>query len=257
MTTHPWKSALVTGASSGIGEAIARRLLADSATVVAVARRRDRLEALAAAHAGVEVLAADLTSAEGLAAVEARLTDDARPIDLLVNNAGFGTSGRFVDTEADRLDEEVGLNVVALTRLSRVALGPMVARGRGWLLNVSSLAGFQTGPNMAVYAATKAYVTSLTEALHEELRGTGVSATALCPGLTRTEFQQVSNSEGQTRKAPAFAWMSADDVAAMALDAMAHNRAIAIPGTVNKSMAMASSLAPRALVRRVSGMVMR
>jgi short-subunit dehydrogenase len=255
MATYPFTSALITGASSGIGEAMCRELGRAGIPQVVVARRGDRLEQLAATFADVEVLAADLTSADGVAAVEERLTDPHRPVDLLVNNAGFGTSGAFAELDPDRLDEEVRLNVGALTRLSRAALGAMVPRKRGYLLNVSSVVSFQPGPRLAVYAATKAYVTSLSESLHEEVRGTGVKVTALCPGLTRTEFQDVSMSTKMADRAPAWAWQSAEEVASTGLRDMAAGRALSIPGPLNKSMVTASGITPRGVLRRMSGMV--
>ena len=255
MATYPFTSALITGASSGIGEAMCRELGRAGIPQVVVARRGDRLEQLAATFADVEVLAADLTTADGVAAVEERLTDPHRPVDLLVNNAGFGTSGAFAELDPDRLDEEVRLNVGALTRLSRAALGAMVPRKRGYLLNVSSVVSFQPGPRLAVYAATKAYVTSLSESLHEEVRGTGVKVTALCPGLTRTEFQDVSMSTKMADRAPAWVWQSAEEVAATGLRDMAAGRALSIPGPLNKSMVTASGITPRGVLRRMSGMV--
>ena len=129
-----------------------------------------------------------------MAAVVQRIDDATRPIDLVVNNAGFGTSGDFYTLDPERMGDEIALNIAALTQISRAALGVMVPRGRGYLLNVSSVVSFQPAPKLAVYAATKAYVTSLSESLHEEVRGTGVHVTALCPGLTRTEFQSVSST---------------------------------------------------------------
>lgn len=255
MGSFPFSSALITGASSGIGAAMVRELGRAGIPQVVVARRGDRLEELAAAFPDVEVLAADLADPAGLAAVEARLIDAQRPIDLVVNNAGFGTSGTFAELDADRLDEEVRLNIGALTRLSRAALGVMVPRKRGFLLNVSSVAGFQPAPRLAVYAATKAYVTSLSESLHEEVRGTGVKVTALCPGLTRTEFQQVSSSTGMTDRVPAWAWQTAEEVAVTGLRDVAAGRALSIPGPLNKSMAAASGVTPRAVLRRMSGFV--
>ncbi len=255
MATYPFTSALVTGASSGIGEAMAHALAQAGIPIVIVARRSDRLEQIAAAYAAVEVLAADLTTKKGIAAVEDRIIDPSDPIDLVVNNAGFGSSGDFVDIDPDRLDDEVALNVGALTRLSRAALGSMVPRKRGYLLNVSSVVSFQPGPRLAVYAATKAYVTSLSESLHEEVRGTGVKVTALCPGLTRTEFQDVSSSHGITDKLPSFVWQSAEEVAETGLRDVASGRALSIPGVMNKGMAAASGMTPRSVLRRLSGMV--
>lgn len=193
--SYPFGSALVTGASSGIGEAMARLLADAGVPQVIVARRTERLDALAAQYAGIEVLTADLVTDAGVQLVATRIASTRQPIDLVVNNAGFGTSGPFHETDPDRMVDEIAVNVRALTRLSRAALGAMVPRGNGYLLNVSSVASFQPAPLLAVYAATKAYVTNLTESLHEEVRGTGVRVTALCPGLTRTEFRSVSNTE--------------------------------------------------------------
>jgi short-subunit dehydrogenase len=255
--THPWNSALVTGASSGIGEAMVRRLAATGIDIVVVARRVDRLEALAAELPGIEVLAADLTDLEDLARVESRLGDRERPIDLCVNNAGFGTSGRFVDLDGDRLGREVDLNCRAVVRLCSAALGPMAERGRGWVINVSSVASFQPTPTLAAYAATKAYVTSLTESLVEEMRGTGVYLTALCPGLTHTEFQQVSSDGSIHTRAPEMMWLDADVVARAGLAAAAKGRALCVPGGVYKAMAAAVAVAPRTVVRRAAGLISR
>ncbi len=253
MNEHPWKTALVTGASSGIGESMARQLAAAGVRVVAVARRVDRLEALEAEMPSgtIEVLAADLTKEKQLATV----ADRGRDVDLLVNNAGFGTSGRFADSDPKRVRREIQLNVLALVSLTRAALDGMVVRDRGWVCNVSSIAGFQPAPNLAVYAATKAFVTTFTEGLHEELRGTGVSATVLCPGLTRTEFQSVSNTTGQTRELPDFAWMTADEVAAIGLADTAARRAVSVPGGANKAFVATTGVLPRGLVRRMAGLV--
>jgi short-subunit dehydrogenase len=247
-----FQSALVTGASSGIGESVARRLASAGVPTVVVARRRERLEALAEELPGIEVLVGDLRRPESRRDIEARLADDDRPIDLLVNNAGFGTSGPVASIDSRRLADEVRLNVLALTLLTRAALPGMLARGRGWILNVSSVAGFQPAPNLATYAATKAYVTSFTEALHEELRGTGVRATALCPGLTRTEFQSISNTTGFVDRYPARVWLTADEVAAAGLDAVRRGRALCVPGLPYKAMAAVSSVLPHTVVRRVA-----
>ena len=226
--------------------------------MVLVARRQDRLDALAAIYPNVEVLVADLTTDLGLNAVLERLGDASKtPIDLVVNNAGFGTSGLFSDADPQRLSNEIALNVNALTRIAHEAVRQMQPRGRGYLLNVSSIASFQPGPGLAVYAATKAYVTSLTEALHEELRGSGVRVTALCPGLTRTEFQSVSNTSGYEAKFPDFAWMSADAVARDGLRAVAAGDALCVPGLLNKSLAGVSTFTPRSLARRISGLATR
>lgn len=256
-TRFPFRTALVTGASSGIGEELTRRLAADGVSVVVVARRADRLQQLAAELAGIEVICADLGARPGQDEVVERIADPDRLIDLVVNNAGFGTSGAFVDLDADRLAAEIELNVAALTRISHAALSVMVPRRRGWLLNVSSVASFQPAPRLAVYAATKAYVTSLTESLHEEARGSGVHVTALCPGLTRTEFQSVSSSDRYSEQFPEFVWTAVEDVAADALKAVVKNRTLAVPGVAYKALVGAGSVTPRWLLRLASGMVQR
>ncbi len=258
MTKAPFSHALVTGASSGIGEAIAHNLGKAGVGMVLVARRKERLDGLAARYPNVEVLAADLTTAEGLDAVLARLGDTTLPaVELVVNNAGFGTSGSFSAADPERLSREISLNINALTRISHEAVRQMQPRGRGYLLNVSSIASFQPGPDLAVYAATKAFVTSLTQALHEELRGSGIRVTALCPGLTHTEFQSISNTSGPESSFPEFAWMSADDVARDGLRAVAAGKAICVPGLVNKSLATVSTFTPRGVARRIAGMATR
>jgi uncharacterized protein len=254
---YPFASALVTGASSGIGEVMVGLLADAGVPTVVVARRRDRLDALAARYGGIEVLEADLATDDGQAAVAARIADRDRPIDLVVNNAGFGTNGAFHELDADRLAGEIDLNVAALTRLSHAALTVMIPRRRGWLLNVSSVASFQPAPRLAVYAATKAYVTSLTESLHEEAKAAGVHVTALCPGLTKTEFQRVSNTQQYADRFPASAWTSPDDVAATGLRDVVSNKALSIPGFQYKALSLATNSLPRGLRRWASARVQR
>jgi short-subunit dehydrogenase len=254
---YPFSSALVTGASSGIGEVMVGLLADAGVPTVVVARRRDRLDALAARHGAVEVLVADLTTPDGQRTVAARVADPARPVDLVVNNAGFGTNGSFHELDADRLADEVELNVAALTRLSHAALAAMIPRRRGWLLNVSSVASFQPAPRLAVYAATKAYVTSLSESLHEEAAPHGVHVTALCPGLTKTEFQRVSNTEQYADQFPSFAWTSPEQVAATGLRDVAAGKAISIPGFQYQAMSAVANSLPRGLRRWASARVQR
>ncbi|MGH9004781.1 MAG: SDR family NAD(P)-dependent oxidoreductase, partial [Acidimicrobiia bacterium] len=222
-TGAAWQRALVTGASGGIGEALARRLAARGCHLVLVARTVPALDQLAAelsaAH-GVEaeVLPADLITEDGVAAVAARLADGAGPpVDLLVNNAGYGSAGKFAELDPARVAGEVRLNVLALVRLTSAAVPPMVARGRGSILNVSSVAGLQPIPNMATYAATKAFVTLFSESLHEELRAQNVTVTALLPGFTKTGFQ----ARAGVSRLPTWAWMDAGQVADAALAATA------------------------------------
>lgn len=257
MSAYPFTSALVTGASSGIGAEMARLLGEAGVPTVLVARRADRLEEIAARHDDFEVLEADLLTSDGQEATAARITSTATPIDLVVNNAGFGTSGVFHELDADRLADEVELNVKALTALSHAALTAMVPRGRGYLLNVSSVASFQASPGLGVYAATKAYVTSLSEALHSEVKDSGVHVTALCPGLTRTEFQEHSNSTGLAARVPGLAWTTVEQVASTGLRDVASNRTISVPGALYKMAVTGSDLLPRSITRWVSGTVTR
>ena len=261
MSGPRWRSAVVTGASSGIGEAVARRLAAEGSGLVLVARDVGRLQTLAADLGDrhgvpVEVLVADLSTAEGRTAVERRLDDRDRPVDLLVNNAGFGTTGDLVDLDVDAEDAQVQVNVLAVLRLTRAALPGMVMRGRGAVLNVASLAGLYPTPGTATYGATKAFVCSLTDALHEELRGTGVTATAVLPGFTRTEFQERANWRPQGYL-PDAAWMTADDVAAAALDGAAAGRARVVPGAAYKVLNGVTSTLPAGARRNLLGLTRR
>jgi short-subunit dehydrogenase len=248
-------TALITGASAGIGAEFAAQLAARGDGVVLVARDGARLEALAkelGARHGVatEVLVADLTDAAQLATVEARLADRDRPVDVVVNNAGYGTNGRFYELDREIETREIALNVVALVRLTHAALAPMVERGRGGILNVSSLAGGQPTPGNATYGATKAFVSSFTQSVHDELRGTGVKVTVVCPGFTRTEFQERAGIDSS--KVPGFLWQSAQEVASGALAALEHNRAVYVPGTLNRVTAGVVSVLPDSLTRRVA-----
>jgi uncharacterized protein len=251
--------ALVTGASSGIGTAFAKKLAERGDALVIVARSEGRLKELGdelhTAHGvEVEVLPVDLSDREELARVEARLTDGT-PIDLLVNNAGFGTKGRFAELDVGREDEEVRLNVLALMRLTRAALPGMVERDRGGVINVGSIGSFQPGPFNATYSATKAFVLSFSEALHEEVRGTGVNVLAVCPGLTRTDFQQRGGFD--TEWAPKAAWTSPEVVVERALRAIGKGKAVCVPGLQNRMTASMTHLAPRSVVRRISSRVGR
>jgi short-subunit dehydrogenase len=250
----PRRNALVTGASTGIGRTFAERLARDQYDLVLVARDAGRLEALAkrlASERGIEarVLAADLTDPASLARVEAEIAE--RPPDLLVNNAGFGTVGRFAELDVEGEDREVRLNVLALMRLTHAALGPMLARGHGGVINVSSLAGESASPYTATYAATKAFVTSFSEALSEELRGSGVRIQALLPGFTRTEFQERAGVD--TRAIPGFAWMEPEAVVDASLAALERGQVLCVPGLGNRMLAPLQRLLPRSLVRRIVG----
>ncbi len=251
--------AVVTGASSGIGEQIARRLAVTGHDLVLVARRRDRLERLAAelraddgAHS--EILAVDLQEESGLDAVRSRI-EEGDPPAVVVNNAGFGRYGPFVDQPVEELVELVRLDVLAVTILSRAALGVMMPRRSGKLLNVSSTAGFAPGPSGAVYHASKAYVTSLTESLHEEAAPHGVHVTVLCPGFTPTGFQE--RAEVRLGALPGWMITDAPTVAREGLAALDRNDAMCIPGVVNKAAAISTKVGPRVVVRKGSGWLLK
>lgn len=253
------RRALVTGASSGLGAAFAEALARRGFDLVIVARRRERLEALADElrdrhGVTVQVLVADLTQATDLQAVESRMASDAA-LTVLVNNAGFGTIGRFAELDPDRDEAEVRLNVVALSRLTRAALPGMIARGLGGIINVSSVTAFLPGPYHATYGASKAFVNSFTEALHEELRGTGVRVQALCPGFTRTEFQE--HAGVSERSIPSFAWMSSEYVVEASLNALRHGTLVCVPGPVYQLLTALIAVLPRSLVRRLNGITSR
>jgi short-subunit dehydrogenase len=251
-----WRTALVTGASSGIGREIARQLAAEGTDLVVVARDAARLEALAADVAvAVEVLVADLADPAQTAAVEARLADPGRPADLVVNNAGFGTYGDLATLDVDGETREIAVNVTAVVRLTHAALAGMLARGRGAVLNISSVAGLQATPGNATYGATKAFVASFGEAVAGELAGTGVTLTTVLPGFTRTEFADRAGIGG--RKIPEPAWQSASDVAAAAIAAARAGRPWLVPGALNKAMVAAANPIPRSLKRRVAARVAR
>jgi short-subunit dehydrogenase len=203
----------------------------------------------------VDVVAADLLTLDGLAAVEARLADTERPVDLLVNNAGFGTYGRFAELDLAKEVDEVELNVVALLRLTHAALRSMEARRAGAILNVASLAAYQPNPVSATYGATKAFVHSFTHAVREEARGTGVTVMLVCPGYTHTEFHERAGL-GPT-EVPEFVWQSADTVVAAALRDLDRGRSVSIPGALNQAAAALSSAAPAGITRRVAGLVIK
>lgn len=253
---HPWTRALVTGASAGIGKAIAERLAGAGVQLVAVARDRERLDKLAAElPVDVEVLVADLAEAGQLARVEERLASADRPVDLVVNNAGFGTYGNFADLDIEGEQREIAVNVVALVRITHAAIRAMLPRGHGAILNIGSVAGLQATPGNAVYGATKSFVASFGEAVHGELEGTGVSLTTVLPGFTRTEFAARAGIEG--RSIPRPAWQSADEVAEAALAATAAGKAWHVSGTLNQLVVAASTPVPRGIRRRVAARVAR
>jgi uncharacterized protein len=254
--TSPPRRALVTGASAGIGRAFARQLADRGVTLVLVARRADALERLAAElPVEVEVLPANLTRDDDLARVEQRLRAVEDPIDLLVNAAGFGAYGRFDGLDVDRQAELVDLNVTALVRLTHAVLTQLRARRTGAVVNVGSTAGFQPDPYGAVYGGSKAFVRSFTEALHEELRGSGVRVQLLAPGVTHTEFQDVADVALDPLSAANA--MRPDEVVAIALRDLGRGRAVSVPGATNRLLAVGAQVTPTAVSRRVSGLLHR
>jgi short-subunit dehydrogenase len=254
---------LITGASAGIGAELAREFASHAHSLVLVARSKDKLDALAgelrAAHdTDAIVLAADLSASDELGAVVQHLHDNDIDVDILVNNAGIIDIGPFADAAPEKLQQLIALNIAASTALTSLLLPPMIERKFGRILNVASLAGFQPVPSMAVYAASKAYVLSLTEALAEELTGTGVKVTALCPGLTDTNM--VSSIKAQSKTAqwtPSFLISDPKSVAKQAYRALMAGQTILVPGLPNQIAAAWSQVTPRWLTRTFTGLAVR
>jgi uncharacterized protein len=252
--------ALVTGASVGLGAELAWLFAADGHDVVLVARRRDKLEALAAEiekkhRVRAIVLAEDLTEPAAPARLVREIENLGVTIEFLVNNAGYGTSGSFAEMDLARELAMIQLNIATLVELTRRLVPAMVARGSGRILNIGSTAGFQPGPFMATYYASKAFVNSFTEALAYELQGTGVTATVSCPGATATEFARVAGTDrSRLFQMPA---MSAREVAEHGYHAMMRGRALAVPGLRNKFGLQSLRLAPRAAVRAMAAVLNR
>lgn len=252
-------TALITGASGGIGLEIARILAKQGHALVLVARNAQKLSELAAElrtqHAvQVTVLAADLGSTGAADALVAQLNAHGLQIDVLVNNAGFGMFGKHADTALAQEQAMIDLNITALTRLTKLLLPGMLARGKGQIMNVASTASFQPGPYMAVYYATKAYVLSYTEAIAEELRGTGVTVTALCPGPTASGFQDAAAMH-DSALVKGKSLPTAAVVAAYGVQAMQQGQVVAIHGGVNWIMAQSTRFSPRFMVRRLVAML--
>jgi uncharacterized protein len=247
-------TALITGATAGIGAAFARTLAGARHDLVLVARDRTRLEAAAdearARGVAAEVLQADLAVAAERERVAARLADvDAAPVDLLVNNAGFTLSGAFLEVDAEALRRQLEVNVAAVLQLTRAALPAMVERGRGAVVNVSSVAGFVPGRG-STYSADKAWVTMFTEGIAARLAGTGVRAMALCPGFVRTEFHERAGIDAGARSGPF--WLDADRVVAECLTDLAKGKVMCVPSLQYKVLVTLLDVLPRPLVRRIA-----
>jgi short-subunit dehydrogenase len=248
------ETVLITGASSGIGLELAKCFAADKSNLILVARSTEALEKLAGELRGqfgvqVEVLTADLSLPATARRIFSELQSRGVAVDVLVNNAGFGLHGEFLRLPVPRQLEIIHVNITALTELTALFLPAMIARRRGGILNVGSVAGFLPGPNMAVYYASKAFVLSFTEALAEETTGSGVTFSVLCPGPTESNFGKVARG-GKARRAPR-AKMSAQTVAQIGHQKFRAGKLIVIPGLTNRLLAFSPRLAPRALGRKV------
>ena len=247
------KVALVTGASAGLGVEFARQLSKRGHSLVLAARRKDRLEQLAKELGDARAVAIDLSRANAAQKLLADVEANGEQIDLLVNNAGFGLIGRFAELDAKRQRQMIDLNVGTLTDLCHAVAPQMIARKSGGIINVASTAAFQPGPKMAVYFATKAFVLSFSEALHEELKPDGVKVSCLCPGPTRTEFGEVAGFGGNgmfDRVA-----MNAAKVVEAGLAGLERNKAVVVPGWMNKVTAVSGRFAPRSVVRKIAGAI--
>lgn len=247
---------LITGASAGIGREFARQLASRASALVLVARRRERLVELRDElialnpHLNVHVRAVDLRQPSEIDALYSWLARENIEIDFLINNAGVGDHGPFVASDSARVDDMIRININALTALTHRLLQPMIARRHGAVLNVSSSAGFMPIPDMAVYAATKAYVTSFSNALRAEVRGSGITVTSLCPGPVHTEFNDIARRpETRGMAAPEFTHVSVEAVARAGLQAVAHDRPLVVPGVVMKIAMLLVRLTPLPLLR--------
>jgi short-subunit dehydrogenase len=255
-------NALITGASAGIGREFARQLAGRARSMILIARREEQLlelnHELQQQHENlrVHIRKADLSNLAQLKELMESLDREQIEIDLLVNNAGLGDAGLFATSDPTRNEQMLLVNVVALTSLTRHLLPHMIAKRHGAILNVSSSAGFLPIPGDGVYAATKAYVTSFSEALRAELRGTGVSVCALCPGPVETEFQEVARRQGvQPRLGPKFVVVPVEEVVRDALAALESDRPLVIPGFAMKFVMFLSRLMPMPLLRLVFRLV--
>ena len=247
------KVTLVTGASAGLGVEFARQLSKRGHRLVLTARRKERLDSLAKELGAARALAIDLSKKDSAAKLMKEVDAAGEQIDMLINNAGFGLIGKFAELDAKRQREMIDLNVATLSDLCRAVAPGMIERKSGGIINVASTAAFQPGPNMAVYFATKAYVLSFTEALHEELKPHGVKVSCLCPGPTRTEFGEVAGF-GSNGAFDRFA-MEAPQVVQAGLKGLEKNRAVVVPGLMNKIGAASTRFAPRSVVRKIAGAI--
>jgi uncharacterized protein len=253
--------ALVTGASSGIGAALAREAAQDGHDLVLVARRREPMEALAAElkTVGVDstIIAADLSKVGAATELMRQVETHGIALDMLINAAGFGDSGRFDQADPERITAALQVNIAALTELTRLVLPQMVARRRGKIMLVSSTAAFQPGPEMAVYYASKAYVLSFGRAINYELHGTGVTVTTLCPGPTATGFAQAAHMEGSTLFSGPMPVMQANNVARLGYQGLKDGRPVVVTGFVNRIIALSTRFSPPAVLLPIASRLSR
>lgn len=257
-----YKTALITGASSGIGATFATTLARSGCDLILVARSEDKLRALAGeltreTGRNIQVIAADLSKPECGATLKKAVDALEMSVDLLINNAGFGTTGAFEKQDAAREAEEIRLNVSAVVDLAHAFLPAMLEGGNGAIINIASSAAFQPMPYFAVYAATKAFVYSFSDALREELRGRGVHVMAVCPGPVDTGFFEATGAHNLRKKVPAGTMLSAEAVVDATLDGLAAQNRLVVPGTMMKFSAAASAVLPRALMTRIVGRLMK
>lgn len=252
--------ALITGASAGIGREFARQLTGRAGALVLVARRLERLEELRVEltkrdpNLNVHIRAVDLSRAGEVEELCTWLEHEKIAVDFLINNAGLGDRGKFATSDPQRVQEMLAVNMVALTVLTRGLLPAMVEKKRGAILNVSSSAGFLPIPRLAVYAATKAYVTSFSEAIRAEVQGSGVTVTALCPGPVHTEFGEVArrDSTKPEKSGPEFAHVSVEETVRVALQAIERGKALVVPGLIIKIAMLLARVTPMPLLRLAS-----
>jgi uncharacterized protein len=254
--SRPAETVLITGASSGLGLELAELFAADGSNLVLVARREELLNELAgrlSSRHGVraEVLPTDLSQAGAVEELEAQVRERDLRVDVLVNSAGFGARGAFAELSVERQISMLQVNITALTHLSRLFLPGMLERDRGGIINLSSLAGFLPGPNMAIYYASKAYVLAFSEALREEVRGSGVNVCCVAPGPTETGFVEAADLEGV--RFFRLGAMSAGPVARSGYRGFRAGRTLVVPGLSNRAATLLLRLSPRPLTRRISG----
>lgn len=255
-------TALVTGASSGIGAAIAKELASRGHAVVLVARREERLRSLATelnTEHGVpaEVIASDVGDPAERERLLEELQGQGRSVEVLVNNAGFGHQADFARSPRERMTEMVRVNCEAVVDLTSLFLAGMVERGRGAVINIASVGGFQPLPGSAVYGATKAFVLSFSEAIRTELRGSGVTVTAVCPGPVKTEFMESAGFPGVEDRTPGVVWMSPEDIARIAVNGASNDKRVVVPGALARVGAIAGQHSPRAIALPLIGRIWR